>query len=147
MAGYWGSIWDFIPLEYYEDLKAERLDPIDSAALIEKTDMVHYDIMADFHTNLQKCVNDYGINISIIAGTDVPCVSGLRTNGDALIRVTDSTGALCAPYGERFTTATRVLEQCVPTRPMTTYHHLLRWMHLRLIFPKIPGTLTVFSME
>ncbi|MBQ8183203.1 MAG: hypothetical protein IJ025_04810 [Clostridia bacterium] len=102
VAGYWGSIWDFIPLEYYEELKAERLDPVESAAIIEKTDMVHFDIMANFRTNLQKCVNDYGINISIIAGTDVPCVSGLRTNGDALIRTTDSTGALCAPYGERF---------------------------------------------
>lgn len=102
VVGYWGSIWDFIPLEYYDELKAERLDPVESAAIIEKTDMVHYDIMANFHTNLQKCVNDYGINISIIAGTDVPCVSGLRTNGDALIRVADSTGALCAPYGERF---------------------------------------------
>lgn len=102
VIGYWGSIWDFIPLEYYDDLKAEKLDPVESASVIAKTDMVHYDIMANFHENLQKCVNDYGINISIIAGTGVPCVTGLRTNADALIRATDSTGALCAPYGQRF---------------------------------------------
>ncbi len=102
VVGYWGSIWDFIPLEYYDELKAERLDPDVSGAVIEKTDMVHYDIMANFHSDLQKCVNDYGINISIIAGTGIPCVSGLRVNADALIRTTDSTGALCAPYEKRF---------------------------------------------
>lgn len=102
VIGYWGSIWDFIPLEYYDDLKAQRLDPVENAAIIAKTDMVHYEIMANFHGNLQKCVNDYGINISIIAGTGIPCVTGLRTNADALIRTTDSTGALCAPYEQRF---------------------------------------------
>lgn len=102
VIGYWGSIWDFIPLEYYDDLKAQRLDPVENAAVIEKTDFVHYEIMANYHENLQKCVNDYGINISIIAGTGIPCVTGLRTNADALIRTTDSTGALCAPYEKRF---------------------------------------------
>ncbi len=102
VIGYWGSIWDFVPLEYYDELKAQRLDPVENAAIIEKSDMVHYEIMANYHDNLQKCVNDYGINVSIIAGTGVPCVTGLRTNADALIRTTDSTGALCAPYEKRF---------------------------------------------
>lgn len=102
VIGNWGSIWDFVPVEYYEDTKAELLDPVENAAIIEKSDMVHYDIMAHFHENLQKCVNEYGINISIIAGTGVPCVTGLRENADALIRTTDSTGALCAPLGQRF---------------------------------------------
>ncbi len=102
VIGNWGSIWDFIPLEYYEDTKAMLLDPVENAAIIEKSDMVHYEIMAHFHENLQKCINDYGINISIIAGTGVPCVTGLRENADALIRTTDSTGSLCAPLGQRF---------------------------------------------
>lgn len=102
VIGNWGSIWDFVPLEYYEDTKAMVLDPVENAAIIEKSDMVHYDIMAHFHENLQKCINEYGINISIIAGTGVPCVTGLRENADALIRTTDSTGALCAPLGQRF---------------------------------------------
>ena len=102
VIGNWGSIWDFIPLEYYDDLKAEMLDPVENAAIIEKSDMVHYEIMAHYHENLQKCLNEYGINISIIAGSGVPCVTGLRTNADALIRTTDSTGAICAPYGQRF---------------------------------------------
>ena len=102
VIGNWGSIWDFVPLEYYENTKALVLDPVANAAIIEKSDMVHYEIMAHFHENLQKCINEYGINISIIAGTGVPCVTGLRENADALIRTTDSTGALCAPLGQRF---------------------------------------------
>ena len=102
VIGNWGSIWDFVPVEYYEDTKAMLLDPVENAAIIEKSDMVHYEIMAHFHENLQKCINEHGINISIIAGTGVPCVTGLRENADALIRTTDSTGALCAPLGKRF---------------------------------------------
>ncbi len=102
VAGNWGSIWDFVPVEYYEDTKALLLDPVENAAIIEKSDMVHYEIMSHFHENLQRCLNEYGINISIIAGTGVPCVSGLRENADALIRTKDSTGAICAPYGQRF---------------------------------------------
>lgn len=102
VLGNWLSMWDFIPLEYYDELKAERLDPVKNAAIIEKSDMVHYEIMANYHENLQKCINDYGINITIIAGTDVPCVTGMSTNGDALIRTVDSTGAACAEWGKRY---------------------------------------------
>lgn len=102
VIGNWGSIWDFIPLDYYDELKAELLDPVENAAIIEKSDMVHYDIMAHFHETLPRCLDEYGINISIIAGTGVPCVTGLRENADALIRTKDSTGAVCAPLGERF---------------------------------------------
>lgn len=102
VIGNWGSIWDFIPLDYYDELKSEFLDPVENAPIIEKSDMVHYEIMSKFHENLQKCRNEYGINISIIAGTGVPCVTGLRENADALIRTEDSTGAVCAPYEQRF---------------------------------------------
>lgn len=102
VAGNWGSIWDFIPLDYYDDLKSKYLDPVENANIIEKSDMVHYEIMTAFHENLQKCRNEYGVNVSIIAGTGVPCVTGLRENADALIRTKDSTGAICAPYEQRF---------------------------------------------
>lgn len=102
VLGNWLSMWDFIPTEYYEELKAQKLDPVKNAAIIQKSDMVHYDIMANYHENLQKCINEFGINITIIAGTGVPCVTGLRDNADALIRTVDATGAVCAPYGQRF---------------------------------------------
>ena len=48
VLGYWGSMWDFVPTEYYEAMKAKRLDPVESAALIEKSDYMHYQVMPDF---------------------------------------------------------------------------------------------------
>lgn len=102
VIGYFPSIWDFIPTEYYEDVKALRLDPVESAALIEKSDYVHYEIMEKYNENLSKCIDDYGMNVTIIAGTGNPSVTGLGENSDAIISTNDSTGATCAHFGERF---------------------------------------------
>ncbi len=113
VIGNFGSIWDFIPLEYYEDVRDMRLDPVEHAAIIEKSDYVHFEVMANYHENLQKCINEYGINISIISGSGIHAVSGLQENSDAIICVDDSTGAQCAPYGKRYADGfTGVLTQC-----------------------------------
>lgn len=101
VIGYFGSIWDFIPNEDYEAIKAKHLDPVENAAIIAKSDYAH-SLMANMHESLQKCVDEYDVNVSIIAGTGVPSVSGVQRNSDAIIGTNDSTGALCAPYGERF---------------------------------------------
>ena len=101
VIGYFGSIWDFIPNEDYEVIKAKHLDPVENAAIIAKSDYAH-EITANMHESLQKCSDEYGVNVSIIAGTGVPSVSGAQRNSDAIIGTNDSTGALCAPYGERF---------------------------------------------
>lgn len=98
---YWGSLWDFIPTEYYEDLKAELLDSEDSAELIAKSDKMHYEIMPNYNKNLTAC-REAGVNVNIIAGTDNPVVTGLPQNSDAIITVTSSTGAVTAPFGKRF---------------------------------------------
>ena len=102
VIGNFGSIWDFIPLEYYDEVKAMHLDPVENAAIIEKSDYVHYEIMANYHENLQRCMDEYNIDIYIIAGTGVHAVSGLDENSDAIICTDDSTGAKCAPYGLRY---------------------------------------------
>ena len=102
VIGNFGSIWDFIPAEYYDDLKEQFLDPELNAAIIEKSDIVHYEIMPNYHEALTKCVEEYGMNVSIIAGTGNPSVTGLQENSDAIITTNDSTGATCAPYGLRF---------------------------------------------
>ena len=101
VLGYWGSIWDFIPAEYYDDLKNEMLDPILSAELIEKSDYFHHEILANMTATLNACV-DEGMNIYIVAGCGMPSVTGLQQQSDAIIRVKDSTGSDCAPYGLRF---------------------------------------------
>lgn len=102
VIGNFGSIWDFIPLEYYEEVRDMHLDPVENAAIIEKSDYVHFEVMANYHENLQRCVDEYGINISIIAGSGVHVVSGLMENSDAIIATDDSTGAQCAPFGKRY---------------------------------------------
>ncbi len=103
VLGYWGSIWDFIPNEDYEEVKAMHLDPVENARVIEKSDYSHSitnpDNMADA---LQKCRKDYGINVSIIAGYGMPSVAGSQRQSDAIISTNDSTGATCAPFGKRY---------------------------------------------
>lgn len=99
--GYWGSLWDFIPLDKYEDTKKMLLDAEESAPLIEKSDRFHYEIYPKISEKLQECI-DNGMNISIIAGTGNRIVTGLNENSDAIITTASSTGATVAPYGERF---------------------------------------------
>ena len=101
IMGYWGSIWDFIPAEYYEELKDRFLDPVASAAIIEKSDYYHYELLPHMTEALQKCV-DNGTNIYIVAGTDTASVTGLQVQTDGILPVGASTGAVCAPIGQRF---------------------------------------------
>ena len=45
--GNWCSLWDFIPVEHYEELKAQLLDEEENAGLIEKSDFMHYEVMSE----------------------------------------------------------------------------------------------------
>ena len=102
IAQYWGSIWDFLPTEQYEELKAARLDPVENAAIIAKSDRYHYEILATMNEKLQKCNDEYGMNVSIIAGTGNRIVTGMNVDSDGIITTNGSTGATCAPFGTRF---------------------------------------------
>lgn len=102
VAGYWGSAWDFCPTEVYEKNKSKLLDPVKSALLIEKSDYMHYEVMPRYSEAFEKCESEYGMNISIISGTDNSCTSGWQENSDGIISTKASTGATCAPYGSRF---------------------------------------------
>lgn len=101
ILGYWGSMWDFIPGPYYDELKAKYLNETDNAELIRKSDIFHYEILPNMTQNLNECV-DAGMNIYLVAGTDMPSVTGLQENSDAIITVNSSTGSYTAPYGKRF---------------------------------------------
>lgn len=100
ILGYWGSIWDFMPVKYYEDVKNAMLDPVASAALIEKSDAMHT-LMLTMNERLTLAEAN-GTDISIIAGTGNPSVTGLQENSDGIITTEAATGATCAPYGQRF---------------------------------------------
>ena len=99
--GYWGSLWDFIPVEKYEATKALLLDSTESAALIAKSDRFHYEIYPTMGEKMAECIAN-GANISIISGTGNRVVTGLKETSDAIITTTASTGAKTAPYGQRF---------------------------------------------
>ena len=99
--GYWGSLWDFMQPDKYEDAKAQLLDAEESARLIEISDRFHYEIYPSMPEKLQKCI-DNGMNISIISGTGARVVTGMPLNSDGIISTTASTGATCAPVYERF---------------------------------------------
>ncbi len=99
--GYWGSLWDFIPVEKYEEAKATLLDSEESARLIEISDRYHYEILPSMPEKFAECI-DNGMNISIIAGTGERVVTGMNENSDGIITTNASTGATCAPYGQRF---------------------------------------------
>ena len=101
ILGYWGSMWDFIPGPYYDDLKNQYLNAHESSELIRKSDIYHYEILPTMTQRLQACA-DSGMHIDIIAGTDIPSVTGLQESSDAIITVNSSTGAYTAPYGMRF---------------------------------------------
>jgi len=101
VIGYWGSMWDFIPAQYYEGLKQEMLDETESAPIIAKSDYYHYELLPNMHEALSQCIEN-GANIYIVAGCDNASVTGLQENSDAIITVNSSTGAAVAPFGTRF---------------------------------------------
>lgn len=101
ILGYWGSIWDFIPTQYYEELKNKELDPVESAALIEKSDYFHYEILGHITETFSACMEE-GMNLYIVAGAGIPAVTGLQEQSDMVVPVYASTGAATAPYGSRF---------------------------------------------
>lgn len=100
--GNWVSLWDFIPTEYYEDAKKQLLDSTEHAGLIATSDRFHYEILPSMGEKLQACENEYGMNLTIVAGCDIPVITGMNASSDAIITLASSTGATCAPYGERF---------------------------------------------
>lgn len=64
-----GSVWDFVPLDKYEEFKAKYLDPVENAELIAKSDEMHYNAMAHMSEGLKRA-QDAGTKIAIIANTE-----------------------------------------------------------------------------
>lgn len=102
----WGSLWDFIPIDKYEAIKAKHLDPVKNAEVIKKSDYMHYEIMSPsgdhYFAKGFKKAQQAGTNIYIMAGYDNKVITGLAENSDSIITTNASTGATCAPFGQRF---------------------------------------------
>lgn len=98
---YFGSIWDFVPVEEYEGMKAQFLTDPACAPFIETLDKSHNDYMAKTAERLQA-VQKSGVDISIISGSNHELATGTQINTDYIIDVTDCTGAVTAPLGKKF---------------------------------------------
>lgn len=109
---YWGSLWDFMPSHLYEEAKKQLLDPVVAAGTIEKSDRFHYEILPSMGEKLQECQDKYGMNLTIVAGADIPVITGMSEISDAIITLNASTGATCAPYGERFADGYTQINPC-----------------------------------
>ncbi len=101
VIGYWGSIWDFCPTEFYEEMKAKNLDPVESAELIKKSDYMHYEVMPEFSNGFKRA-QKAGTDVYIVAGYDNKVVTGLNQSSDGIITINSATGATAAPLGQRF---------------------------------------------
>lgn len=102
VMGNWGSIWDFMPIDKYEDAKKLLLDEKEHAGLIEKTDRFHYEIFPKIGERLQYLREEYSMNISIIAGYGNRIISGMNEDSDSIITLSSATGATTPPFGKRF---------------------------------------------
>ncbi|MBR6940919.1 MAG: hypothetical protein IKH65_08945 [Clostridia bacterium] len=101
VIGNWGSIWDFAPADNYENMKSRLLDPVANAEIIKKSDRYHYEIQPLVAEKFNEC-REQGADISIIAGTGQPVVTGGEINSDGIISTFSATGATVAPLGSRF---------------------------------------------
>ncbi|MBO5359669.1 MAG: hypothetical protein J6B25_02375 [Clostridia bacterium] len=102
VLGNWGSIWDFMPIDKYEDAKKLLLDGTRHAGLIGKSDRFHYEIFPTIGERLRYLREEYGMNISVIAGYGNRIISGMNEDSDSIITVTSATGATTPPFGKRF---------------------------------------------
>ncbi|MBR2418485.1 MAG: hypothetical protein IKB12_07610 [Clostridia bacterium] len=100
-ARYWSSVYSLTSVEYYEQLKEKYLDPVASAEIIKRNDIIHYEIMPKMKETLNECL-DRGIYIAIHAGSGLDLVLGGDENADLLLPTEKVTGAVCAPRGKRF---------------------------------------------
>ncbi len=99
-ALHWQSLWDFIPEDEFDGL-IKKLDPVKEAALINSTTYFHKTVMPRTGERLRECLAN-GTRIAILAGTGNPIVTGYARNSDAIITAAAATGAVCAPFGQRF---------------------------------------------
>ena len=97
----WSSMYTITSPDLYEALKNDFLDPVKAADMIERNDIIHYEIMPSMAETFEKC-KALGTDVSIVACTGVDMVFGGELNGDLLVPVYSASGATVAPLGKRF---------------------------------------------
>lgn len=95
------SIWDFCPLEVYEEAKEKRLDPVENAQIIRDSDAFHYNVLANMREGLLRA-QKAGTKIAIVSNYGFENVTGSNRNSDYIIDTSLSSGAVCAPFDGTF---------------------------------------------
>ncbi len=98
---YWSSLYAITSTEYYEGMKKDFLDPVESKGIIERNDIIHYEIMPAMKKTFEKCLKN-GIDVSVITCTGSDICLGGDLNGDILVPAYSASGATVAKKGERF---------------------------------------------
>ncbi len=100
-----GSLWDFIDAEHYDELKAEKLDTPEKQAafapIIKNTDFSHHYVMPYLDEYLSYARNK-GVDVNIVCGTDITTATGSKINSDCLVAAKTASGAKTTDYGYRF---------------------------------------------
>lgn len=138
LLGRWGSIWDFIPAEHYEEIKDsfDAPDSFFSSEVIAKSDRFHYEILPNLSELLHNAQAD-GANIYLISGYGAPSVVGSQVESDAIISLNASSGATCAPFGKRFNDGYKTIgKNCNDA----THHHLSPKMNVDATTAYLPET-------
>ena len=98
-AVYFGSVWDFMDIETYTELRDVYLDPVENASIIEKADKMHYDCMANMGEGLRRAQNA-GVSIQIISNYGTKLGTGKKIDSDFIINTTNTCGATVSDFGE-----------------------------------------------
>ncbi|MDR1733499.1 MAG: alpha/beta hydrolase [Oscillospiraceae bacterium] len=114
-ALYFGSYWDLVPPQYYEAFKAKYLDPSANAEIIRKSDIIHNEVYPAAGETLRSMAAK-GVQVCIIAGTNLPLAGGNPISSDYIIDVASTTGAVAAKIGESLS-AGYVTAEAVCTDP------------------------------
>ncbi len=100
-----GSLWDFVDAEHYDELKAEKLDTPEKQAafapIIKNTDYSHHYVMPKLDEYLSYA-RSKGVDVNIICGTDITPATGSKINSDCLVAAKTASGAKVTDYGYRF---------------------------------------------
>ncbi|MDR1464993.1 MAG: hypothetical protein LBJ11_06825 [Oscillospiraceae bacterium] len=94
-----GSFWDLMPPEHYEETKRQYLDPARNRRIIEESDAIHYEVMPHIGETLAR-MQRQGVKIALLCGSGLPLAGGNPVNSDYIINVSSSTGAYAVPLGE-----------------------------------------------
>ncbi len=96
-----GSVWDLVPADEYTALRNKYLSDAKYDLLRSKSDSFHSECSSRLAEVYKRAREDYGVNISIVAGSGSRIITGTNRNSDGVIDVRNATGAICSEIGKR----------------------------------------------